>query len=188
MAKDLLDELRTEHLCTHYVLPLIGLSKFNFPTGNFDNTFLAHDPGRGRWFIAVRVVMTGLLSRSLFGAHPHYHATRRDERGYYYLLYRIPDQWHGDLYYFRCGEYSLMSAAAKEQIRHYSGLPYRELMPGSGERETDVRLLALDRATALKEYWERELGTTPERELLPKPRPDMYLELHLLQHIKGQSP
>jgi hypothetical protein len=180
MTDDMMDKLQEEHLCTYFVLPLVHLSKFNFLENNFVNSYL-HVDGLDT-HIVVKVIMTELLSRQLFGAHPNYVCTMTDAEtgGYSYLVYRVSRYWRGDLYYFRCGQYSMMSQEAKETIRIFSGLPSK-VVTMEGTIETDVRLMALDRNPVLEEWWNERQGHTFRGELLPKPVKTMYIDITKLK-------
>jgi hypothetical protein len=175
---DLLEELSAEHLCTHFVLPLLKLSKFNFLSGSFINSYLTAPTGST--FLLVKVAEYRFLSRGLL-EHPDFNALFTDENGYDYLMYGINRRWKGDLDYFRSGQYSVMSSIAKDMIFTYSKLPNKVVTP-DGRIQTDMRLLALDRNPALREWWKREYDIDGfDGELLPKPDKEMYIALETLK-------
>jgi hypothetical protein len=74
-----------------------------------------------------------------------------------------------------------MSSVAKDMIFTYSKLPNKVVTP-DGRIQTDMRLLALDRNPALRQWWKREYDIDSfDGELLPKPDKGMYIALETLK-------
>lgn len=170
MSERLIEELKTENLCTYFVLPLLKLSKVSFVKSNFIDCYITRD---GR-IIVVAVYMLSLLSRKVYAEE---YALTVTDKGINYILYETPQRWKRDIGLFMKGKFSKMSMIAKEYIRTYSGLEYQKPV-GRKRRLTDGRLLALERDTALKEMWERmynvELGE--DDELLSIPGDKSYID------------
>jgi hypothetical protein len=189
MSQALVDELKRENLCTHFVLPLLKLNKYSFIVSNFVDCYLT--PAGD--FILVRILEVTLLSRKEL-LHPMYRGLYTTHKGHVYLLYMIPYNWRNDVALFMKGKFSQMSKKAKEEIIRYSGLPYKE-RSGKSRIVTDGRLLALDRSRALKEMWERVLSSDDKRstgrvvlkeeeELLSVPGKESYIEIEELILVK----
>lgn len=193
MSQALVDELRRENLCTHFVLPLLKLNKFSFIASNFVNSFL--DP-RGD-VLMVRVLEITLLPRTTL-LHPMFRGLYSNQEQHVYLVYRIPYPWLNDVALFMQGKFSQMSKKAKDRIIRFSGLPYKE-RSGTGKDKqklvTDGRLLALERNKALKNMWERVLSSDDnkstgrvvlkeEEELLSVPGEESYLQFQSLILVK----
>jgi hypothetical protein len=179
MSQKLIEELRRENLCTHFILPLLKLSKFSFVTSNFMNSYLAQDSLPSNTRILAQVIDLSLVNKTIF-KHKDYLATYKDVEGYYYLSFKIPDTWITDVTYFRTGRFSRMSEMAKDYIKRYSQLPYQQ--KGKEGTETDGRLLALDRHEKLKAMWENVIGTSlkDEDELLSIPGEESYTDVRTL--------
>lgn len=163
--RELLEEFKRYHLCTYFILPLVGLTRNSFG-GAFINSFLTRDGT-----IVVKVSQLSLVSHQCKGvAHHSWH----DVHGGY-LQYHIDWIWHPDFIHFCDGEYSLMSTEAKNIINERSGLIYQE--ETSGGLATDLRLRALQGEEAVRVYWERELGVDldPHQELLSKPPVESFI-------------
>lgn len=170
MSEQLIEELKTENLCTYFILPLLKLSKVSFVKSNFIDCFITRE---GRT-LAVKVYMVNLLSRKTYTAE--YTRTVIND-GYNYVLYEIPSKWTRDVQLFRQGKFSKMSEAAKDHIRTYSGLEYRTPTRG-GSYVTDGRLLALDRNPLLREMWESMYNVVlgDDDELLSIPGDKSYID------------
>lgn len=150
MSQALIDELKRENLCTHFVLPLLKLSKVNFHSSGFVNCYLTKDCKR----IAVRIMDTVLLSRTIL-SHPEFSAIYKDTDGSYLVMFRLRNRWQNDLMLFVEGKYSKFSADARSYITRYSGLPYKKK---DGNRVvTDGRLLIFEKPEVLKEMWGQDL-------------------------------
>jgi len=176
MSNRLIEELRRENLCTHFILPLLKLNKFSFLSGNFINCYLSTSKKE----IVIQVGDRMLVSRKAF-THPNY---RMDvwNGSNLYIIYTIPSKWSADIDLFCEGKFSKLSKAAKGYIKQFSGLPW-EVYDGTGV-VTDGRLLALERHAVLKQMWERELSingsqvTLPvDSELLSIPSEESYINL-----------
>jgi hypothetical protein len=182
MSQALIDELRRENLCTHFVLPLLKLNKFSFIASNFVNCYLT--PAGD--LIVVQVMDTSLLSRKVF-LHPEYRGQRVRPKGddhSIYLLFQVPVKWKEDVAAFIRGKFSQMSKAAKDTIRRHSGLPYHERTGEGLKTVTDGRLLALEQHKLLKNMWESMVQPREEiqGELLSIPGEDSYIDpLDLMQ-------
>lgn len=151
MSQALLDELKRENLCTHFILPLLKINKVSFAPLGFVNSYITKDRKR----IAVEVLDTTLISRKLL-IHPHFSNIYKYKDGFL-VMYRLDAKWADDVRLFCEGKYSQLTTKAKEMIIRHSGLPYKSK---EGTRTvTDGRLLALEKHQALKEMRERELFT-----------------------------
>ena len=189
MSQALIDQLKRENLCTHFVLPLLKLNKVSFNESGFVNCYLTKDLKR----VVVKLVDTILLSRRIFD-HPEFSAIYIDANGYYLITFRLRDRWADDLQLFAKGQYSQFSMKAKQRIINHSGLRYRK-REGS-QVLTDGRLLALEKHTLLREMWEREYysqlpGQRPQNpdlhmpeEYLSVPGEESYINLDGLAKIR----
>jgi len=176
MSNRLIEELRRENLCTHFILPLLKLNRFSFLSGNFINCYLS----TSRKEIIVQVGDRMLVSRKAF-THPNYQLDIWNGSSLY-IIYTIPTKWSTDVNLFCEGKFSKLSKAAKSYIKQFSGLPW-ECYDGKCI-VTDGRLLALEKHEVLKQMWERELSLErspvilPEdSELLSIPSEDSYINL-----------
>lgn len=153
MSQALIDELNRENLCTHFVLPLLKLSKFSYISSNFVNSYLSVSGTS----IYVQIVEPMFLSRGVLGS-VYCMGIKVRKPGELYVAYHIPRKWKKDVKLFMEGKFSQMSKGAKEQIVRHSRLPNKELND-VGQAVTDGRLLALTKHHMLREMWERELST-----------------------------
>jgi len=153
MSQALLDELKRENLCTHFILPLLKINKVSFAPLGFVNSYITKDRKR----IAVEVMDLSLISRKLL-IHPHFSAIYKYNDGYL-IMFRLANNWTDDVRLFCEGKYSQFTGKAKEAIIRYSGLPYHKKEDRGTRIVTDGRLLALEKHKALKGMWERELFT-----------------------------
>lgn len=151
MSQALIDELQQENLCTHYILPLLKLSKFSFNSAGFINCFLTTDLKK----VVVKVADKILLSRTIF-CHPDFCGLYLDDDDMFLLVFTIRGKWGKDLELFKEGKYSQLSKQAKEYIIRYSRLANRIKVHGKAPR-TDGRLLALEKHGILREMWKRVL-------------------------------
>lgn len=152
MSQALIDDLKKENLCTHFILPFLKVGKKNFTSSGFINSYLTSDRKR----IAVKLADIALLSRTVL-THPEFVAIYKDNDGLYLLMFRLRERWQDDVALFCAGKYSKLSSKAKEYIIRYSGLDYRKK---EGNRVvTDGRLLALEKHKALRGMWEKEYFT-----------------------------
>lgn len=172
MSDRLIEQLKTENLCTYFVLPLLKLSKVSFVKSNFIDCYITRN---GR-IIAVGVYMLSLLSRKVYT--DEYAVTVTDETtGINYILYETPSEWRRDIALFMKGKFSGMSNRAKDRIRTYSGLEY-ETPQGRKKKVTDGRLLALNRDPMLREMWENKYDVRlgEDDELLSIPGDKSYID------------
>ena len=179
MSSAFIQALNTHTLCTWYILPLIGLNKYNFQDANFIDSFVTRDGN----FLVVEVRDWNLCP----GVSSHKQFLKREEREECdRLIFNIPTVWGDDMECFLRGTYSKMSDYAKQIIRESSGLQYGYIDP-QGKKKTDAILLALDRSPVLREQWIREL-TTPYKmgpdipedlELLSLPQERIFTEVHI---------
>lgn len=164
MSHQLIYDLRRDNLCTHFILPLLKLSKTSFLNSNFVDSYLTPDGD----YIVVEIVDTILTPMRRMSGHPAYYGRMITANGNVRLIYRIPSKWYYAVLRFRAGEFSKMPDAAKEAIKRYGILP-----------EDDGRILALTRDKSLKDMWERELGVhlDDSMELLSKPGDESYMDI-----------
>ena len=171
MSNRLLEELRRENLCTHFILPLLKLNKVMFVGSNFVDSYLSKDK---QWII-VKVIDQSFLSRNVTEIHPNFH-TLYSLEDYTYVVYSIGTKWREDVERFSLGRFSTMSEQAKDSIRRWSGLDYNK------KNGTDGRLLALEKHSVLRKMWIELIepnGTIPE-ELLSIPGEKSYIDLEVL--------
>jgi hypothetical protein len=159
MSNKLVDDLNRENLCTYFILPLTGVSKDTFMSGNFLDSFISMD----RKSIAVNIIEPYLISPRV-RMHYNFRGLKVLEswNGPVWMYeFAIPDQYMEDLDKFLNGQFSKMSEEAKIQIRKHSGLPYEkeEYIKDVGRVvSTDLRLCALDKNnTGLRNFWEKRL-------------------------------
>lgn len=150
MSSPFIEAINANTLCTWYVLPLIGLNKFNFQEGNFINSYITVD---GK-YIVVEVADWNLCP----GIPSHKQFCRKEvgdncDR----IVFEIPELWREDMGNFLKGLYSRMSEYAKQMIKEGSGLKY-ESLDDAGNRRTDAVLLALDKHPILRQQWTNELS------------------------------
>jgi hypothetical protein len=184
MSTQLIEELRKENLCTHFILPLLKLSKFSFVASNFVNCYITKQSLPSKTTIVVQVIDFHLLGPNML-FNPHFLRYFTDDKGYHYLEFFVPSKWRVDVVYFRTGRFSLMSKSAKEYIQRYSMLPYQ--LYNNGKVLTDMRLLALNKHPTLKTMWENELSYNEaftsivelddDAELLSIPGDESYIDL-----------
>lgn len=191
MSQKLIDELSRENLCTHFVLPLLRISKFSFISSNFVDSYIEVKKDR----IVVKIIDLSLESRKVF-RNTYFKGVFTDGT-YVYLAFKIPPKWLSDVGLFLQGKFSQMSESCKEEIRRYSGLEYRVKDPSSGRIVTDGRLQALDKSQVLRDMWDQKLTyVSPNKtvvipsyvdnhmELLSIPDERTFIDLSLLTQIK----
>lgn len=163
MSQALIEELKRENLCTHFVIPFLKLNKLSFIASNFVDSYLSADGH----FIVVQVMEQYLLSRKVL-KHPYYTGMYRKahEAKGFYLVYRVPPRWHNDVELFRKGQYSRMSDAAKSMVRTYSSLP-NKIREGT-RTVTDGRLLAFEKHPLLRQMWEAFIADPRRGEFIPE--------------------
>lgn len=165
--KELQGIMNKYHLCTFYVLPLVGLSNTSFGEDNFVNCYVSED---------LSMVLVKVRNTLVIPLEPRHLADTVQVKDEEYLAYAIPEMWKKDLDFFSAGLYSKMSSAAKELIRTYSGLTT------DSTKETgnvDYRILALDKSPILREYLQENLSMIipPESELLDPPKKDQFINV-----------
>lgn len=164
---------------TYFLLPLIGLNRSKFYFSNFINCYV----NRSGTILTVRLV--DLRLSLSFKSHPEYLGERAYEN-FAHIWFSLPEKWEEDFQRYCRGEWSRLSEDAKELIKIYSGLRYKEL-DDHGIIVTDARLLALEKSSILKKKWEEELGLNErgneplplDIELLSKPSEESFLEVDL---------
>lgn len=169
----LLKEIKQTNLCTWYLLPLTGLTRFSFGDGLFINSYL---DVRNLWII-VHVPDLYLVPSRLQG-----HAVRSwsNDRGGF-LAYQLLPIWNETVYCYVSGLYSQFPEDVKAVIFERSGLPYRQPDDKKGFI-TDVRLMALEGHEALKQYLREQLDVheLPTELLLP-PSPESFMDVQEVQ-------
>lgn len=179
---ELIAAIHRENLCTYFVLPLLKLNKQRFAgEPNFMDSYL----NEALDTIYVQVKSTVPIQHSIV-RHPQYMGVWKDVQGRLFIEYRIPDNWKPDLRLFRAGKFSKMSNEAKERIRLFSGLQYRERRETDGVIVTDLRILALDKSIAIREMWEEHYGVVldDEQELLSIPASRSFINKDILQPLE----
>lgn len=166
----LLKEIRQTNLCTWYLLPLTGLTRFSFGEGLFINSYL--EPKK-QWVIVqvpdINLVPGPLRSFSI--------KQWNNDRGGF-LAYPIVDIWQEDVQLYIAGQYSKFSDDLKALIFKRSGLPYKEFTE-DGSIHTDIRLLALESKKVVQRYLEQELNVVmePDQEVLGIPPPESFMDV-----------
>jgi len=176
----IIKELHRDNLCTYFILPLLKLNKFRFlADSNFVDSFISYD----RKSIIVQVLETLFLEYKLM-EHPFFKAVYQDDMGNRFIEYSIPERFQQDLEHFCNGQFSSFSEKAKQLIYTYSGLANRVKL--NSYLFTDIRLLALEKSTAVKEMWEDSLACTlgDNQELLSIPESRIYMNTDALQRVE----
>lgn len=112
-----------------------------------------------------------------------YVANYIDEDNLVNVVLRIPEKHTEDVILFMTGKYSKFSLDAKELIRSFCALIYRQPHPETGRSTTDARLMAIEESeeqrTLLRNKLEDELGCSLplDAELMSKPRDENYIQL-----------
>lgn len=179
--KTMIAAMTEVNLCSYFLLPLLGLSSESFGEGNFINSYLSKD-------------------KKLLYVHFHnldyVPAIAKEGRslavtasGQQYLIFAFSDMWQKDVELFSQGKYSKMTEEAKNTIRTYSGLYYKENV--DGVPSTDFRLIALTRNEVLIEEWKSHLydpneycilDTDPTTELLEAPKESTYFNEEVITY------
>lgn len=171
-----IERLNDKHLCTFFILPLLGLNSESFGGEvNFINSYLINECPA----IAVHVADASLCFEIEENVNFTSITTRSNGD---FIVLDIPDHWIDDYNFFVGGMYSKMSDAAKFTIRELSGLGYKNLNE-RGEVITDARLMALDLDPNLKRKWAEELGVSSTEYI--RPNLDLSGELLSKPSIKG---
>jgi len=172
---ELIEIMKKEHLCTFFVLPLIGLSRFNFGEGNFVNCYISND--LSKVFVQVHDIKVVPMDIKITCTTLHVKDGLKEKYGIpgAVLEFTIPELWNKDLQLFQKGLYSKMSPYAKDLIKKLSGL--KDGVSKLDKIITDYRLLALDKSPYLKEYLEEALDTSlsPDSELMEPPAKEQFL-------------
>lgn len=168
MNDEVLELLNKDHLCTFYILPLVGknVNKDAFKD-NFINSYLCMD--NHRIYVEVKDFNNLCPKTNLVGV------IQQDGRNF--CMYNIPEMFKKDLALFKKGQYSKLSPEAKKIIHEDSGLSKIELI---NDVLIDIRLLALDpRNKILRKAWESYLKTQLEEdaELLSIPNEKMFVSI-----------
>jgi hypothetical protein len=171
---DLLREIRQTNLCTWYLLPLAGLTKFSFG-GLFINSYL--EPKK-LWIIVhvpdINLVHAAVMLRAIKGWN--------NDRGGF-IAFPIDPNWVEDIRYYLAGAYSQFSNLLKVIIYERSGLPYKQ-PDGKGGIITDMRLMALEGREELKQFLVEQLNVhiddLPAELLLPPP-PESFMDVEEVQ-------
>jgi hypothetical protein len=166
----LLKEIRQTNLCTWYLLPLTGLTRFSFGEGLFINSYLE---AKKLWVI-VQVPDLYLVPQKL---RSHAIKQWQNDRGGF-LAYQLLPIWADDVHLFITGLYSKFSNDLKAVIFERSGLTYKEPAPNGGT-VTDIRLLALEGKEVVQRYLEQELAVVMEadQEVLGIPPPESFMDV-----------
>lgn len=199
MSEKLIEELKRENLCTHFILPLLKLNKFSFVS--FVDSYIATSTHEKDClfvickYIAIRIITPELLSRRIL-LMDEYYGMYEDQQGHIYVVYKVPGKWMPDLEQFIQGKYSEMSENAKKMIIRWSRLPYQRRDPVSGGVFTDGRICALYKESVLRDMWERKLDyvsphgmvhipsyVDKDQELLSIPDERSFIELDTLTKI-----
>ena len=172
----LVSELSRENLSTFFILPLLKLNKFRFGDANFINSYLTNDSK----YIVVKIKDNTLLPQSAI-LHPNFDDII-DKDTYFLIVYTIPKEYDMDVELYCQGAYSLFSDKTKDKIRKYSGLVVEKLI--GAVSHSDPRLLALEKAQSLKDFWidllwdnYRDSVLDDTDELLSKPGKESFIEL-----------
>lgn len=170
MLNELLKEIRNVNLCTWYLLPITGLTRFSFD-GLFINSYLE----KNRLWIIVQVPDVNLVPGSIRS-----HAIREWSNGHGgFLAYELTSYWTDDVQLYVEGKYSQFSDALKALIVECSGLHYREI-DTEGKIITDVRLMVLDSQKEMRVYLAEELDVLEESlpaDLLSAPPPGSFMDV-----------
>lgn len=172
-------QLNEKNLCTWYLLPLIGLNCHSFGGGNFIDSYILSVESEPTLRLLAVSVRDFRICKELVH-HPRFYGNTTFEDGGTVMIFSIQEKWREDYQLFIEGKYSRMSIAAKEEIKQYSGLKYQVQESPDMTPITDAVLMALDKNTALKNYWLEELeipeSSLPD-EYLSLPRPQTFLVL-----------
>lgn len=170
------------NLATWYLLPLLGMNP-NFFGGleNFINCYV-NTEGTLLFVSIHSPEFTDAAMESPFYLKDKHEETTTE----YFMIFSLSECWQDDFVRFMSGEYSKFTDEAKEAIRLWSGLPYKQTKEGGeyGATITDLRILALstdpiDRdnlATVWAEMLNSEMPD-PDKELLAPPTMQEFIEL-----------
>lgn len=128
------------NLANYYILPLLSLSKNSYGVGNFVNAFVSD---RGE--IVIEVLDYDKVPQSSVEDHPNYLTDFSFEDQNVVIVYSVPQDLQDTLTLFTNGQYSKFSEKAKNLIRTYSGLAYKDTRGGKTEPFTADLLLVLEK-------------------------------------------
>lgn len=170
---------RSVNLCTIYVLPMLGLNRNSFSTDpkKFVNSYVSEDDLHV--VVECRVPFTSITKN-----HPNYEFDMLIN-GSYIAVFKVPEYYKADVKKFRAGKYSKFTESAKTAIKSKSGLRW-QMKVAMGEKESDIELLALDRAKELKKWWEDLLDVKldSDAELMDIPGEENFYNLNLSNQLQ----
>lgn len=162
---------RSDNLCNFYILPLLGLNKLSFGSGNFINSYVSKDDK----YIVVEVKEP----KTSFQDHDGY-VTDFIAEGKVTIIFSIPEGSEDTLSKFKAGKYSEFTEQVKQVIRTKSGLKWK--VPSGNKKTLTAReILALDKDSDLREKMEDELGVKIPKnaELMSVPHESNFYDLSL---------
>lgn len=171
---------KSTNLCSTYILPLLGLSRYSFgPVDKFINSYVSTDDEH----IVVECSNPFTL---VITCHANFKFSM-ENNGIYTAVFSIPTFYKKDVEKFKVGKYSQFSNSAKDLIRKKSGLKYKVPIQGGGYRSA-MELLALDKDKELKKYWEGLLNVelSDDAELASIPGEDNFYDLNLSTQLTPQ--
>jgi len=182
MKSKFFDIVNDFNLATYYLLPLLKLNKLSFGAPqNFVNCYVS---SKGDCLLIKLRVMMPFLYRN-----EDFIADYIDEDKLTCIVLRIPEKYTEDVAWFMTGKYSKFSVDARELIRSYSGLIYRQQHPETGRSTTDARLMAIEESeeqrSLLRNKLEDELGCSLplDAELMSKPSDNNYIQLTEVDYL-----
>lgn len=180
------DNKKSHNLCSTYMLPLIGLNKYNFGERFFINSYVSEDNKH------LIVELSNSLTIEIINQPTYKFQFSKDDHTF--AVFEIPTLYSEDIQKFRDGKYSLFSEKAKTRIKNGSGLIHKQAIPGKKTTRTAVELLVLDKDEELREHLERKLSNpgSPVRidknaELGSIPGGDNFYELNLSTKLEPQN-
>lgn len=173
-------EKRSISLCSTYILPLLGLNRYNFGESNFVNSYINETGSH----VVVELKNIGKQVTD----HPRFRFSFKDN-GSNYVVFELAPEFLETVQLFIQGKYSQFPENAKNRIRSKSGLKYHVPNPKGGY--TSAReLLALDKHEELRKELERELSIPgspvridPNAELQDIPDERDFFKLGLSQQL-----
>lgn len=183
MSDPFVEKLNEKHLCSWYILPLLGLSVEQFGYDNYLDAYQVKIQDTSMCYtthrIAVQILTSLACSEILKSPFFTYSVKEQDTE---LMFFNIPDWWVEDFELFLAGAYSKMSEEAKQRIREFSGLKY-EVPDECGNRLTDAILMALDNHPVLRKKWMEVIGTSEKwmpEELLSPPAESSFITIESL--------
>ena len=151
---------QTQNLSNIFILPLIKRSAKDFEAGNFINSYVDIE----NFDIVVEV-------ETMLPYYKNYteYSFSIDKGFKTYIFFDIPKIFHEDVAMFVDGQYSKFSDLAKQHIRKYSKLAYKQGYDGKVQKS--VWLHVIERSDNLRSTLEQQLGVTlpKDGELASKP-------------------